>query len=366
MGWTHTSNWLLLRLNEPTYVTILHQRQAGVPWPSAEDPTRSASVANMNPSFTLYEGYDGDDGDHHTYNNRGDIVWAEDLAYLDHLENNSKSFVELTWYLEAGDYTVALGSNADSNDTDRQGYKTVITTSTIEPALVQCGVPSASHHFEEAAAAIHEYLHDNYEGTHPDLGSDAHDLEKVATIFYGSIHEEEQILGQVNEGWFEFVRTYLRSSAWIRFDLRLRRHVFEAWMTGFEMYLQVGCDETRKLPRNLLTCEVVDLSHDFDEITAEIHDHIHDLYGAWNPALAEEAHALDEITAFMHELYHDIGALIPELGETWHLFVEAIEESGLIDTDPNLKELFESTEQAFAELNSLLGDCGPSDGPGNS
>ena len=135
VGWTHTSNWLLLRLNEPTYVTILHQRQEGVPWPSAEDLTRTASVANMNPSFTLYEGYDGDDGDHHTYNNRGEIAWAEDLTYLDHLENNSKSFVQQTWYLEAGDYTVALGSNADSNDTDRQGYKTVITTSTIEPAM---------------------------------------------------------------------------------------------------------------------------------------------------------------------------------------------------------------------------------------
>ena len=63
VGWMHTSNWLLLRLNEPAYVAVLYQRQAGVAWPSAEHPGRTASVANMNLSLTLYAGYDGDGAD---------------------------------------------------------------------------------------------------------------------------------------------------------------------------------------------------------------------------------------------------------------------------------------------------------------
>ena len=133
MGWTHTSAWATFTLATNQWVTVRHQREAGVPWPSLADSNRTASIANMNPSFTLYQGYQDSGADSHTYNNRGNIVWAPALGYLDHEENTSKSFVEETWFLPAGQYTLALGSNAPSNDTNRQGYRTILTTSTVQP-----------------------------------------------------------------------------------------------------------------------------------------------------------------------------------------------------------------------------------------
>ncbi|MCD8535901.1 MAG: hypothetical protein LR011_14395 [Verrucomicrobia bacterium] len=133
VGWTHTSNWLFLNLKQDAWVTLRHQKLDGVPWPSAEDPLRKASTDAMNPSFTIFAGYDGDGGDAHTWNNDGNIEWAEDLTYLDHVNNTTASVVQKSWFLPAGSYTIGLGSNAPSNDTRRQGYMASLTTSSEQP-----------------------------------------------------------------------------------------------------------------------------------------------------------------------------------------------------------------------------------------
>jgi hypothetical protein len=82
----------------------------------------------MFPSFTIWAGLDNDDGDNHTYNNRGNVVWAEDLVYLDHVDNSTVTAVERTWALAAGQYSIVLGSNAPATDTQRQGYRATLTT----------------------------------------------------------------------------------------------------------------------------------------------------------------------------------------------------------------------------------------------
>lgn len=133
VGWTHTSNWLFLDLKKDAWVTVRHQREEGIPWPSPEDPERTASTKTMNPSFTIFAGYDGDGADNHTWNNDGEVEWAEDITYLDHINNSVAGIVEKSWFLTAGSYTLALGSNAPSNDTDRQGYRTWISTGNSKP-----------------------------------------------------------------------------------------------------------------------------------------------------------------------------------------------------------------------------------------
>jgi hypothetical protein len=88
----------------------------------------------MNPSFTLWSGWDNDGGESHMYNNDRNISWAEDVTYLGHVKNNAVAQVEASWDLPAGNYTIAIGSNAPSDDADDQGYKATLTTSVPEPA----------------------------------------------------------------------------------------------------------------------------------------------------------------------------------------------------------------------------------------
>jgi hypothetical protein len=130
VGWTHTTRWVALTLERSTVLTITMSRDANVPWPSGADPDRKASVASMFPSLTLWQGWDNDDGDSHTYNNRGDVAWAEDLAYLDHIDNSTEETITRSWVLPAGNFTLALGSNAPANDTNRQGFSIVFATAT--------------------------------------------------------------------------------------------------------------------------------------------------------------------------------------------------------------------------------------------
>lgn len=128
VGWTHTSDWAVITISEATRFTLRVERDASVPWPGAGQPNRLASVASMYPSFTLWSGADIDGTQLHTYINRANVPWAEDLSFLDFTDNSTLGFVEKSWDLPAGQYTIALGSNSPATDTDRQGYKATLTT----------------------------------------------------------------------------------------------------------------------------------------------------------------------------------------------------------------------------------------------
>lgn len=150
VGWTHTSNWFAVTLQTDSVFTLSIERDTTVP--IAGGGFRPAD--NMYPSFTIWSGWDNDAvpddvalalgyaaadlpvQDHHTYNNDGTVVWAEDLGYLDSLGNNSLPSVSRTWNLPAGNYSIVIGSDASSETSPpRQGYRATFATAPVpEPA----------------------------------------------------------------------------------------------------------------------------------------------------------------------------------------------------------------------------------------
>ena len=147
-GWTHTSKWVKLDLTEPAALTLTLESQAGVPWPSSSDPSRLAGT-NLYPSFTIYSGWDTDAGitfdtngvsidQDHTFNNRGNIEWAEDVTYLDHLDNSTSHKVTRIWSLPAGHYTINLGGNSPATIAEgRQGYLATFTTTATNGSVLE-------------------------------------------------------------------------------------------------------------------------------------------------------------------------------------------------------------------------------------
>lgn len=153
-GWTHTSNWIALDVTSATTLTLLMQRDSNVPWFGSGNVGGFAAVDNMFPSFTIWSGWDNDvmtsaaalalgydefapPDDHHTYNNTGNVIWAEDISYLDHVANSTLTSVSRTLALGTGHYTIVFGSDAPSaSNPPRQGYSATFTTSVPEPGRV--------------------------------------------------------------------------------------------------------------------------------------------------------------------------------------------------------------------------------------
>jgi len=157
VGWTHTSNWLALTIQQDCVLTVTMKRDAAVPWASGANGL--ADTSSMFPSFTLWRGQDNDlmpaavatdlgytpvdANDHHTYNNRGNVVWAEDLSYMHHADNSTETEITRTYYLPAGQYTMALGSNAPSTNALRQGFNISFSTKksgAVDPVAVDAGI----------------------------------------------------------------------------------------------------------------------------------------------------------------------------------------------------------------------------------
>ena len=129
VGWTHASDFVALTLTEAQTLTIRLERNA-TPMPSGG----TASIASMNPSFTIWSEWDNTGGESHQYNNDRKPSWA-DVFYVGHVKNDVLAMVEASYVLPAGNYTIALGSNAPADDAEDQGYKATFTTSAVpEPA----------------------------------------------------------------------------------------------------------------------------------------------------------------------------------------------------------------------------------------
>lgn len=204
VGWTHQSNWVAVNLTTTAVVKVRIERDATVPWPSAGNPGRLASVASMFPSFTIWKNWDNDlapqafaDANNggtptdswHTYNNDGAVEWAEDLQFtanyggvLAHYNNSTLETIERTYVLPAGQYSIVIGSNAPATDTNRQGYKTTITTNQELPITITSDsyfVASATKPF---TVAIADGILEN------DIGLDAADtLQIVAPPTKGTV-----------------------------------------------------------------------------------------------------------------------------------------------------------------------------------
>ena len=126
-GWTHTSDFVALTLTQPQTLTIRLERFA-TPMPAGG----TASIENMNPSFTIWSAWDNTGSESHIYENDRNISWAE-VTYIGHVKNSTQAFAEASYVLPAGNYTIALGSNAPADDGADQGYKAIFTTSVPEP-----------------------------------------------------------------------------------------------------------------------------------------------------------------------------------------------------------------------------------------
>lgn len=152
VGWTHTSNWVAITVTQLSVFTVQIERDANVPWAAPSDPNRKAFIDSMYPSFTLWKGWDNDSApekfarlrnegnaleEFHTYNNHGNVIWAEDLEYIDHANNSTATSVSRSYILKPGKYTMVIGSNAPAQDTNRQGFKATFTTTQSVPAQLE-------------------------------------------------------------------------------------------------------------------------------------------------------------------------------------------------------------------------------------
>lgn len=138
-GWTHTSNWIALTVTKRSRITIRLEKKGDIVDPYATVPGTLAGD-NLYPAYTIYSGWDGDGGDDHTYNNRGNITWAEDVTYVNHVENSTSHTIEATWTFAPGKYSIALGGNSPSTLAEgRQGYLATLTSESLAAELLLKG-----------------------------------------------------------------------------------------------------------------------------------------------------------------------------------------------------------------------------------
>jgi len=106
--WRHQSDWLAVTLTEDSILKIQAQRN---------DPMEDIKLF---PSFTIYRNInDTTNGDHFS-SNTSDVQWeagSQLLTYLNHLNNSSDASIDESLVLPAGDYTILLGGNAESQIT---------------------------------------------------------------------------------------------------------------------------------------------------------------------------------------------------------------------------------------------------------
>jgi hypothetical protein len=110
-GWTHTSDWVALDLS------ALHDNS----WVTIE--LNRGNTGSLFPAFSLYSGWEtvNSDATNHTYNNTGNISWATNLTFIDHVANAggpngtdngvSSTSVSKQFLLAPGFYTIVFGGN---------------------------------------------------------------------------------------------------------------------------------------------------------------------------------------------------------------------------------------------------------------
>lgn len=138
-GWTHTTDWVALDLNgltDPHWVTVQLGR---------------GGTGQLFPAFSLYQGWEtvNSDATNHTFHNTGNISWATNLTYLDHVANAGgplgtasgvgSEVVAKSFFLAPGLYSLVLGGNPsfDLGQTGQHGFWATLTVSEVPvPAAV--------------------------------------------------------------------------------------------------------------------------------------------------------------------------------------------------------------------------------------
>jgi hypothetical protein len=110
-GWTHTSNWVAIDLEEPAKLKVTIERQQGVVFPGTSGP--EVARVGLVPAVSLYAGWDDtSDPEDHTFNNAGNF-WST-VQYLGQAANpkgKSKIVFTTKGRLPIGKYSLVIGGN---------------------------------------------------------------------------------------------------------------------------------------------------------------------------------------------------------------------------------------------------------------
>lgn len=134
-GWTHTSDWTALDLtglSGPTFLTLELGREEN-------------TASQLFPAFSLYSGWEtvNSDATNHTFNNTGNISWATNLTYIDHLANiggpngtdsgTGADLLSKQWVLSPGLYSLVYGGNPSFalSQTGSHAFAATLTTAPV-------------------------------------------------------------------------------------------------------------------------------------------------------------------------------------------------------------------------------------------
>ena len=110
-GWTHTSNWVAIELEEPAKLKVTVERQQGVVYTGTTGP--DVARGELVPAVSLYSGWDEtSDPEDHTFNNAGNF-WST-VQFLDNESNpkgKTKVVLKTKELLPAGKYSLVIGGN---------------------------------------------------------------------------------------------------------------------------------------------------------------------------------------------------------------------------------------------------------------
>ena len=160
-GWTHLSRWIAFTLTSDANLTIRIDAVSGVMYPDQNDPGNFLAAGDdLIPAFTMWTGFEqnkengalglNDPAGGHRWDNDGDeTFWMNDLVYKTHDGNlGNASFVEMTMFLAAGNYTMNIAGSKDGVFDPigvRDGFSASLTTVPVpEPsAAILLGVAGA-------------------------------------------------------------------------------------------------------------------------------------------------------------------------------------------------------------------------------
>jgi hypothetical protein len=123
-GWTHTSNWIYVSLDQAAEITFTLAPNGSVP----NAATGGFYAGDLVPAFSLWSGIDNDGTDDHYYEQGQKPHWIDAVAFafLDHADEGPGPFAgsvaSLTVNLPAGEYTLAIGGHDDVTAGHRAGY----------------------------------------------------------------------------------------------------------------------------------------------------------------------------------------------------------------------------------------------------
>ncbi len=123
-GWTHTSNWIYLNVQQNQLIKFDLQAAGG-------------ESAPLIPAFTIWRGIDNSGEEDHFFDQGQIPHWIDDpsFQYLAHVDSGSDGSAVRTLFLESGVYTLDVGGHDLSTDGHPVAYALSVNA-VPEPSVV--------------------------------------------------------------------------------------------------------------------------------------------------------------------------------------------------------------------------------------